>query len=81
MTTPPRLPLAVLDASAFLRWAALARSSFANARAEIDALNVFPVPAGDTGTSLHLTIDAALDASRSALSAVGFAGLAAYAAL
>ena len=59
MTTPPRLPLAVLDASAFLRWAALARSSFANARAEIDALNVFPVPDGDTGTNLYLTLDSA----------------------
>ncbi len=81
MTTPPRLPLAVLDASAFLRWAALARSSFANARAEIDALNVFPVPDGDTGTNLYLTLDAALDATRSALSGLGFGGLADLAAM
>ena len=33
-------------------------------RSEIDALNVFPVPDGDTGTNLYLTFDAALDAVR-----------------
>ena len=31
-------------------------------RAEIDELNVFPVPDGDTGTNLTLTVRAALDA-------------------
>ena len=81
MPPPPRLPLTVLDAGAFLRWAALARSSFASARAEIDALNVFPVPDGDTGTNLYLTLDAALDATRSALAGLGFGGLADLAAM
>ena len=60
--------LSTLDAGGFLRWAAVARSSFASARAEIDALNVFPVPDGDTGTNLYLTLDAALDAARTAIS-------------
>jgi DAK2 domain fusion protein YloV len=36
--------------------------AFAIARDEIDALNVFPVPDGDTGTNLLLTVRSALDA-------------------
>ncbi len=63
---PPRV-LTHVDAPSFLRWAAAARSAFGTARAEIDALNVFPVPDGDTGTNLYLTLDAALDRARSAL--------------
>ncbi|MEI2826048.1 MAG: DAK2 domain-containing protein [Dermatophilaceae bacterium] len=59
--------LTALDAGAFLRWAAVARSAFAAARTEIDALNVFPVPDGDTGTNLYLTLDSALDGTRAAL--------------
>lgn len=42
-------------------WAVLTRAAFAARRAEIDSLNVFPVPDGDTGTNLYLTLDAALD--------------------
>jgi DAK2 domain fusion protein YloV len=49
-----------------MRWAAVARSAFAAHRSEIDSLNVFPVPDGDTGTNLYLTFDAALDGARSA---------------
>lgn len=52
-----------LDAAAARRWAVLTRAAFAVHRAEIDALNVFPVPDGDTGTNLYLTFDAALDAA------------------
>ena len=37
-------------------------AAFAAARDEIDALNVFPVPDGDTGTNLLLTVRSALDA-------------------
>ncbi|MDQ5841331.1 MAG: DAK2 domain-containing protein, partial [Chloroflexota bacterium] len=33
-------------------------------RAEIDDLNVFPVPDGDTGTNLYITLDSALEAAR-----------------
>lgn len=43
------------------RWALLTRAAFAARRAEIDALNVYPVPDGDTGTNLYLTLDGALD--------------------
>ncbi len=32
------------------------------ARAEIDALNVYPVPDGDTGTNLYLTVESAVEA-------------------
>jgi len=56
-----------LDAAALVRWAAVARSSFAESRAEIDALNVFPVPDGDTGTNLYLTLDGAIAAARTML--------------
>lgn len=37
------------------------RAAFAARRTEIDALNVFPVPDGDTGTNLYLTMDTAVD--------------------
>lgn len=53
--------LEVLDVNAVRRWALLVRSAFASRRAEIDALNVFPVPDGDTGTNLYLTFDGAVD--------------------
>ena len=32
------------------------RGGLGRSRAEIDALNVFPVPDGDTGTNLYLTV-------------------------
>ncbi|GAA1889721.1 DAK2 domain-containing protein [Lapillicoccus jejuensis] len=56
----PGPALRVLDAVAARRWAVLARAAFAARRTELDALNVFPVPDGDTGTNLFLTIDGAL---------------------
>ena len=43
------------------RWALLTRAALAARRTEIDALNVFPVPDGDTGTNLYLTFDGAID--------------------
>ena len=55
-----------LDVRAVTRWAGLVRSAFATYRSEIDSLNVFPVPDGDTGTNLYLTFDGALDGARSA---------------
>ncbi len=42
-------------------WALLTRAALAARRTEIDALNVFPVPDGDTGTNLYLTLDGAID--------------------
>ena len=44
------------------RWCRVALQALGEARAEIDALNVFPVPDGDTGTNLYLTFEAAVAA-------------------
>ncbi len=52
----------VLDAVAVRRWCRLAADALGRTRAEIDALNVFPVPDGDTGTNLHSTVLAASEA-------------------
>ena len=52
----------VLDPPAVRRWARLATDALGGARAEIDALNVFPVADGDTGTNLHLTMLSAAEA-------------------
>jgi hypothetical protein len=54
--------LAVLDATALRRWAACALEALGREREHIDALNVFPVPDGDTGTNLFLTMEAARQA-------------------
>ncbi len=53
-----------LDSRAARRWAMATRVAFANHRAEIDELNVFPVPDRDTGTNLYMTLDSALEAAR-----------------
>ena len=52
-----------LDVAAARRWAAEALADLGDAREEIDALNVFPVPDGDTGTNLYLTVEAATSAA------------------
>jgi uncharacterized protein len=49
----------VLDAHVVLRWCRAALAGLADAREEIDALNVYPVPDGDTGTNLYLTLESA----------------------
>ncbi|KAB8177340.1 DAK2 domain-containing protein [Microbispora catharanthi] len=54
--------LKVLDPPAVRRWSRHCAAALGRARAEIDALNVFPVPDGDTGTNLHLTILSAAEA-------------------
>jgi DAK2 domain fusion protein YloV len=54
MPSPP-----VVDAALLRGWAEAARDALEAAREEIDALNVYPVPDGDTGTNLHLTVAAA----------------------
>ena len=55
-----------LDARSARRWAMATRAAFAAHRAEIDDVNVFPVPDGDTGTNLYMTLDSALAAAREA---------------
>ena len=57
--------LEVLDADSVRRWVVVTRAALAARRAEIDALNVYPVPDGDTGTNMYLTLDQALDTARS----------------
>ena len=49
-----------------LRFVDIATDALAGAREEIDALNVYPVPDGDTGTNMYLTVSAARDAVREA---------------
>ena len=51
-----------IDGPAVRRWADVATAALADARAEIDALNVFPVPDSDTGTNLFLTLAQAREA-------------------
>jgi len=51
-----------LDAAAARRWCAVGLAGLRAHQREIDELNVFPVPDGDTGTNLVLTATAAIDA-------------------
>ena len=52
-----------LNAAAFRAWTQLCAGALSSARAEIDALNVFPVPDGDTGTNAYLTFVSGSDAA------------------
>ncbi|MEU6096091.1 DAK2 domain-containing protein [Streptomyces sp. NPDC047079] len=48
-----------LDALAVRTWCSLALQALGRAREEIDAINVYPVADGDTGTNLYLTVESA----------------------
>ncbi|GHF49588.1 dihydroxyacetone kinase [Streptomyces mashuensis] len=48
-----------LDAEAVRTWCSLALDALGRAREEIDAINVYPVADGDTGTNLYLTAESA----------------------
>ena len=50
----------------FARWREQVLAALGAAREELDALNVFPVPDGDTGTNVYLTIEAAAQAAAEA---------------
>ncbi|NYI43380.1 hypothetical protein BJ993_000460 [Nocardioides aromaticivorans] len=63
------------------RFVDIAVDALAQAREEIDALNVYPVPDGDTGTNMYLTVVAARDAVREAQAEPGAARDAVLAAL
>jgi DAK2 domain fusion protein YloV len=63
--------IATFDLAAVRRFAALAVRALSEAREEIDALNVYPVPDGDTGTNMYLTMDAAQDALDEHLATAG----------
>ena len=53
--------LEAVDGAAVRLWARASLAALGRAREEIDALNVFPVPDGDTGTNLYLTFDSACE--------------------
>ena len=55
-----------IELAVVLRFVDIATDALAGAREEIDALNVYPVPDGDTGTNMYLTMSAARDAIREA---------------
>ncbi len=60
--------LATFDLPTVLRFSEVALAALGEAREEIDALNVYPVPDGDTGTNMFLTFESARNAM---LDAVG----------
>jgi DAK2 domain fusion protein YloV len=51
-----------MGAYAAWRWLFAAHAALGEARDDLDALNVFPVPDGDTGTNMFLTLDGAMEA-------------------
>ncbi|MFF4169261.1 DAK2 domain-containing protein [Streptomyces sp. NPDC001744] len=55
----PDEELVELDAEAVRSWCARALDALGREREEIDAINVYPVADGDTGTNLYLTAEAA----------------------
>ncbi len=58
-----------LSTASLARFVEIATDALSRAREEIDALNVYPVPDGDTGTNMFLTVSAARDAITEALAA------------
>ncbi|MER5833166.1 DAK2 domain-containing protein [Streptomyces sp. NPDC002130] len=55
-------PQTFFDALAVRTWCGLALETLGRAREEIDAINVYPVADGDTGTNLYLTVESAVAA-------------------
>jgi uncharacterized protein len=55
-----------LDAALGRRWCRACLHALSDTREEIDALNVYPVPDGDTGTNMYLTVEAAVLSAESA---------------
>ncbi|MFF0159674.1 DAK2 domain-containing protein [Streptomyces sp. NPDC005263] len=55
-------PQTFFDALAVRTWCSLALAALGRAREEIDAINVYPVADGDTGTNLYLTVESAVGA-------------------
>ena len=59
-------PPATIDAAGFHRWCAASLDALERHRRDIDELNVFPVPDGDTGTNMVATVTAGVHALDSA---------------
>ncbi|MEU7282754.1 DAK2 domain-containing protein [Streptomyces sp. NPDC045431] len=65
-----------LDSTVVRTWCSLALQALGREREEIDAINVYPVADGDTGTNLYLTVESAsqaVDAVFTAIAAPDFA--------
>ncbi|MFF4019802.1 DAK2 domain-containing protein [Streptomyces sp. NPDC001843] len=54
-----QVPQTFFDALAVRTWCSLALRALGRSREEIDAINVYPVADGDTGTNLYLTLESA----------------------
>ncbi|WP_438485679.1 DAK2 domain-containing protein [Streptomyces sp. S186] len=65
-----------LDAAAVRTWCGLALEALGRERERIDAINVYPVADGDTGTNLYLTLESAARAVEAAFDGHGSAGTA-----
>ncbi|GAU70136.1 hypothetical protein SSP35_16_01340 [Streptomyces sp. NBRC 110611] len=63
-----------LDAAAVRSWCGLALEALGRERERIDAINVYPVADGDTGTNLYLTLEAAARAVEAAFDGHAAAG-------
>ncbi|MGZ3117963.1 DAK2 domain-containing protein [Streptomyces sp. H62] len=57
-----QVPQRFFDALAVRTWCGLSLEALGRAREEIDAINVYPVADGDTGTNLYLTVESAVAA-------------------
>ncbi|MFD9394719.1 DAK2 domain-containing protein [Streptomyces sp. NPDC060000] len=57
-----QVPQTFFDALAVRTWCGLALTALGRAREEIDAINVYPVADGDTGTNMYLTVESAATA-------------------
>ncbi|WLW51953.1 DAK2 domain-containing protein [Streptomyces sp. YU58] len=68
------MPQTFLDALAVRTWCGLALAALGRAREEIDAINVYPVADGDTGTNLYLTVESAVTAVEAVFEAHGTGG-------
>jgi DAK2 domain fusion protein YloV len=73
--------LDALDGAALRTWCERGRDALAARRSDIDAINVYPVPDGDTGTNMALTMQAAAQALPDSHSAATVARAAADSAL
>lgn len=62
----PHVPQTFFDALAVRTWCGLALEALGRVREELDAINVYPVADGDTGTNLYLTVESAVTAVESA---------------
>jgi uncharacterized protein len=69
-----QVPQTFLDALAVRTWCGLALAALGRAREEIDAINVYPVADGDTGTNLYLTVESAVTAVEAVFEAHGAHG-------